>query len=79
MAWVDKFVVWYDDEHRHSGIRYVTPSERYKVLDAKILKHRKLVYLEAKNKQTQRWSKDIREGALIDKVGQNPEVKSLAT
>jgi hypothetical protein len=42
----------------------VTPSERYKVLDAKILKHRKLVYLEAKNKQTQRWSKDIREGAL---------------
>jgi putative transposase len=25
--WVKKFVNWYNNEHRHSGINYVTPSE----------------------------------------------------
>jgi putative transposase len=77
-AWVDEFVSWYNDEHRHSGIRYVTPSERHKGLDAEILEHRKLVYLEAKNKHPERWSKDIRDWSFIDKVELNPEVKSLA-
>lgn len=24
-AWVESFVGWYNEEHRHSGIRYVTP------------------------------------------------------
>jgi transposase InsO family protein len=78
MTWVDEFVVWYNDEHRHSGIRYVTPSERHKGLDAETLEHRKLVYLEAKNKHPKRWSKDIRDWSFIDKVELNPEVKSLA-
>ena len=26
-AWVERFVAWYNDEHLHSGIRYVTPSD----------------------------------------------------
>lgn len=25
--WVDGFVAWYNDEHPHGGIRYVTPSD----------------------------------------------------
>jgi hypothetical protein len=28
--WVERFVRWYNDEHRHSGIRFVTPSERHR-------------------------------------------------
>ena len=28
-AWVDGFVDWYDAEHRHSGIKYVTPNQRH--------------------------------------------------
>ena len=28
-SWVDAFVSWYNDEHRHSRIGFVTPSERH--------------------------------------------------
>ncbi|MFT6390019.1 MAG: transposase InsO family protein [Cellvibrionaceae bacterium] len=77
-AWVDEFVAWYNDEHRHSGIRYVTPSERHQGLDADILEYRKWVYLDAKNKHPERWSKGIRDWSFIDKVELNPEVNSLA-
>jgi transposase InsO family protein len=27
-TWAAEFVRWYNDEHRHSGIRYVTPGQR---------------------------------------------------
>lgn len=26
-AWVESFVGWYNEEQRHSGIRYVTPGQ----------------------------------------------------
>ncbi|MBF4114292.1 transposase [Enterobacter cloacae] len=26
-VWVESFVSWYNEEHRHSGIRYVTPGQ----------------------------------------------------
>jgi transposase InsO family protein len=27
--WVARFVAWYNGEHRHSSIRYVTPEEQH--------------------------------------------------
>ena len=27
--WVDQFIAWYNEEHRHSGIKYVTPNQRH--------------------------------------------------
>jgi transposase InsO family protein len=30
--WVDRFAHWYNEEHLHSGIRYVTPGQRYVTL-----------------------------------------------
>lgn len=76
--WVARFMVWYNNKHRHSGIRYVTPDERHKGLDVEILKRRKLVYSKAKNKHPERWSKSIRDWSFIEKVELNPEIKSLA-
>ena len=35
---------WYNNEHRHSGINYVTPSQRHMGLDQEILRKRKEVY-----------------------------------
>lgn len=32
-TWVHRFVTWYNTEHRHSGIRFVTPAERHAGLD----------------------------------------------
>ena len=28
-VWVRNFVNWYNNEHRHSGINYVTPEQRH--------------------------------------------------
>jgi hypothetical protein len=47
-------------------------------LDVDTLEQRKLVYLEAKNKNPARWSKDIRSLGFIDKVELNSEMKFLA-
>jgi len=27
--WVDEFVNWYNHQHRHSGIKFVTPQQRH--------------------------------------------------
>lgn len=76
--WVDEFVAWYNGIHRHSGIRYVTPTERHEGLDVEILEHRKRVYSSAQARHPERWSKGIRDWSYIDKVELNPEIKSLA-
>ena len=51
----------YNNEHRHSGIRYVTPAQRHNGEDRKILEKRKVVYEQAKEKHPERWSKEIRD------------------
>jgi transposase InsO family protein len=38
--WVARFVSWYNSEHRHSAIRYVTPDERHSGADVAILARR---------------------------------------
>lgn len=43
-----RFVEWYNNEHRHSGINYVTPSQRHMGLDQEILRKRKEVYEKQK-------------------------------
>jgi len=42
--WVDRFVLWYNTEHRHSEIRFVTPDERHYGQEKAILDKRKDVY-----------------------------------
>lgn len=39
---------WYNNEHRHSGINCVTPSQRHMGLDQEILRKRKEVYEKQK-------------------------------
>lgn len=54
--WVKEFVQWYNFEHRHSGIRFVTPSSRHYGEDEIILEKRKEVYEEAREKKPYRWA-----------------------
>ena len=58
--WVKHFVNWYNNEHRHSGINYVTPSERHEGQDIEVLKKRKLVYERARQEHPERWSREVR-------------------
>ena len=39
-AWAAHFVHWYNVEHRHSGIRYVSPAQRHAGEDQALLKAR---------------------------------------
>lgn len=54
--WVSEFMTVYNDIHLHSGINYVTPSQKYEQLDIEILKNRQLTYSKAMNDNPQRWS-----------------------
>lgn len=38
--WADRFIHWYNTEHCHSGIKFVTPDARHKGQDVKILANR---------------------------------------
>ena len=38
--WFADFVVWYNEEHRHSGIGYVTPSQRHSGQDIELFARR---------------------------------------
>jgi transposase InsO family protein len=55
-AWVKKFVHWYNDEHKHSAIKFVTPNQRHNDLDNTILEKRKTVLEQAKNNHPERWT-----------------------
>ncbi len=77
-CWVDDFVVSYNTEHHHSGIRYVTPNERHEGRDIDILKQREEVYANAKRKKPERWAQSARNWSFIESVELNPEVKTLA-
>lgn len=59
-AWVKGFVAWYNHEHKHSGIQYVTPNQRHHGEDEAILQQRSAVYQAAKEHNPSRWSKGIR-------------------
>lgn len=71
--WVAGFVPWYNDEHRHSGIRFVTPGERHTGDDIAVLERRKAVYEAAREEHPERWSGDIRNWNRPETVSLNPD------
>jgi hypothetical protein len=54
--WFSQFVHWYDEEHKHSAIKYVTPGQRHRGEDVGILKERHKLYQQAKEANPLRWS-----------------------
>ena len=71
--WVKYFVYWYNYEHKHSGINFVSPVERHEGKDKAILKNRKKIYEEAKKRHPERWTKNIRDWSIEKEVWLNPE------
>jgi transposase InsO family protein len=72
-TWVQKFVAWYNDEHCHSGLKYVTPSQRHSGQADELLTKRRALYEQARAKNPTRWSGDTRNWKLADLVYLNPE------
>lgn len=70
--WVAGFVAWYNDEHLHSGIRYVTPADRHAGRDVAILAARRQLYAAARKRTPRRWSGQTRNWAPMGAVYLNP-------
>jgi putative transposase len=70
-------VSWYNHEHRHSGIRYVSPAERHAGRDREILRRGHALYLQARTANPRRWTRHTRNWQPIDAVTLNPERESL--
>lgn len=58
--WASHFIDWYNNQHCHSSIGFVTPKERHEGLDKAILAKRREVYAAAKSRHPERWSGEIR-------------------
>jgi transposase InsO family protein len=71
--WVDGFVRWYNSEHLHSSIRFVTPNDRHYAREDQILSERHRVYEKAKNRMPNRWSGATRNWKPVKIVRLNPE------
>lgn len=72
-TWVKNFVQWYNHEHRHSQIRFVTPAERHQGKDHDLLAKRHQVYQAAKAKNPNRWAGATRNWTPIGAVTLNPD------
>ena len=67
------FVHWYNFDHRHSGIRYVSPAQRHAGDDHEILAARHALYLQARELNPARWSGNTRNWTPVGAVTLNPE------
>ncbi len=78
-AWVEAFVLWYNTEHLHSAIRFVTPDDRHFGREVDVLAKRSDVYDKARQRHPERWSRSTRNWTAIEKVYLNPEQPDLPT
>lgn len=71
--WAIGLVDWYNREHRHSAISFVTPQQRHLGQDEQLLMCRRRVYAHARAAHPQRWSKNTRQWVRVPEVHLNPD------
>lgn len=78
-SWAARFVHWYNHEHRHSGIRYVSPAQRHAGADTAILAARHELYRQARERNPRRWSGATRDWTPLGAVTLNPERDAIVS
>lgn len=71
--WVADFQRWYNEEHRHSALKFVTPGQRHRGEDQELLRRRAELYEVAKAKRPERWSGNCRNWNRPEVVTLNPQ------
>jgi putative transposase len=71
--WVARFVYWYNSQHLHSAIRFITPDDRHNGRELAILAARRKVYSKARARKPERWSGAVRNWDSVAEVTLNPE------
>jgi len=72
-AWVGDFVRWYNQEHLHSALRFVTPDDRHYGREHEILERRKAVYEQARQRHPERWTGSTRNWSPVGAIYLNPD------
>ena len=76
--WVAGFVQWYNETHRHSALKFVTPDQCHRGEDQELLRQRTELYEAAKASRPERWSGSSRNWTRPEVVTLNPQ-KSMQT
>lgn len=76
-SWASQFVAGYNHEHRHSGIRFVSPAQRHAGHDHQILARRHVLYAAAREVNPLRWVRHTRNWTPVATVTLNPERESV--
>jgi putative transposase len=71
--WMNALVQWYNHEHRHSAIHFVTAAQRHGGLDKALLERRHAVYEIARSRHPLRWTRATRDWQHIGSVTLNPD------
>jgi putative transposase len=58
--WVGECVDWYNHQHRHSGIKFVTPIQRHNGYAVEVCRQRAVVYEQARLRHPRPWSRSTR-------------------
>lgn len=67
-------MTWYNTEHKHSKLRFVTPQERHTGEDVAILAQRQRVLEQAKQRTPSCWgSRQVRNCEPVEPTTLNPE------
>lgn len=73
-SWVHGFTRWYNEEHKHSGIKFTSPGQRHRGEAEELIVGRKNVYEQAKQRNPERWGKrSTRNWDLDQEVWLNPD------
>ena len=73
--WVTQLVHWYNHEHRHNAIGFLTPTQRHVGIDRSMLLERAKVYETARLRHPYHWSRATRNWTRIAEVHLSPEKK----
>ena len=73
--WVSNFVNWYNNEHYHSGIKFMTPNSRHNGETESIMNNRIKFYESARAPNQTRFNKGIRNWTIPETVALNPTVE----
>lgn len=77
--WCEKFTSWYNNQHLHSALKFVTPQQRHSGADEEIRANRNVVYIEAKKLHPERWVSNTRNWDISNTVTLNPDKKKNET
>jgi transposase InsO family protein len=70
-AWALRFERWYNCEHKHRNLKFISPAERHCGVDRAIFAARRKLYELARARHPARWSRNTRDWSLPDQVWLN--------